>query len=677
MSEQTKDGKRLITAEDLTQIKTLESPQVSPDGRWIVYVMVTPNARERGYTRNIYLIASDGDDAIQLTRSGKDAYPRWSPDGETLAFVSHRGGTPQIYLLPIRGGEARALTQHANGATAPTWSPDGSQIAFVGRVNAQERQDEDEGKTPEPPRDDLEATYRKDRRTRDNEAYFDPMPIDKIPYRVGTSYVDDRNAHLYVIATAEGDDVKARRVTDGAVDYTPPRWLDGETLITARTYMPDADEPWRTSNLYRVAVATGEATRIVDDVHSAMAYEIAPDGKSIAVAGMYDGKTDYNVRLLIYPTEGGEPRHLNAERDRSVVGFKWAGDGLYAQITDNGDVRVERIDVTTGEYETIVQGVDGTIMAREMDVAPDGMVFFVGSTPRTPSDLYRQKAGQARAKRMTNINADFLNEVIIHKTHELRYTSEKGTAIQGWYMLPHDYQEGEQRPLALNIHGGPHVMWSNSETSMWHEWQLHASRGYVVFFCNPRGGDGYGEAFQRALHANWGYVAMEDVMAGVDILIERGLVDEGRMAVTGGSYGGYMTAWIIGHTDRFAAAVSQRGVYNLMSFYGTSDIPMLISNEYDAEPWENADLLWQHSPLAYAHHIKTPLLIIHAERDFRVPIEQAEQLFAYVRRSGGTVKMLRYPREGHELSRSGEPEHRISRLTAMVDWFDAYCMPKA
>jgi dipeptidyl aminopeptidase/acylaminoacyl peptidase len=677
LAEQTK---RAITVDDLTRIKTLESPQVSPDGTWVAYVLVTPNPQEKGYTRNICIMNAKGGDAIQVTRSGKDSSPSWSPDGKTLAFVSARAGKPQIYLLPWGlGGEARPLTSAKNGAMAPAWSPDGTHIAFLARNNDAERQQEDSDEQPEPPKDDIEANYRQEREKRDNEMYFDPMFIHKIPYRQGTSYMDDRTSDIYVIPvdeTLEGDEAKARRLTNVDANYAPPKWLDDGTLITARTYDIDADEPWRRTNLYRINVADGAETRIMDETHSAMGYEVSPDGKHIAAVCMYDGKTDYNSRLLLYPVEGGEATHLNAERDRSIAGLVWNDAGLFVQIPDNGDVRVEKIDPETHAYTTIVQGVDGSIMARAMDVAKDGMVFFVGSTPRNPSELYRQREGNQRAKRMTDIQAKFLDEVIVNKSHEIHFTSPSGDEIQGWYILPDGYEEGKQYPLALNIHGGPHVMWSNSETSMWHEWQLHAARGYVVFFCNPRGGDGYGEGFQRALHADWGDVAMMDIMAGVDLMIEKGFVDEKRMALTGGSYGGYMTAWIVGHTQRFAAAVTQRGVYNLVSFYGTSDVPMLISNEFDAEPWENQALLWEHSPLAYAHHMKTPLLIIHAENDFRVPIEQGEQLFAFVRRSGGTTKLIRYPREGHELSRSGEPAHRISRLTEMVDWFDAYCMPE-
>ncbi|MEO1290204.1 MAG: S9 family peptidase, partial [Chloroflexota bacterium] len=280
-------------------------------------------------------------------------------------------------------------------------------------------------------------------------------------------------------------------------------------------------------------------------------------------------------------------------------------------------------------------------------------------------------------KQLTDVNQKFIDEVQVQETHEIWFDNPEGQKIQGWYILPPDFEEGKQYPLALNIHGGPHVMWSPSTPSMWHEWQTHASAGYVVFYCNPRGSAGYGQAHQNAIRSNWGKVTMDDVMAGVDAMIAKGFVDQSRMAITGGSFGGYMTAWIIGHTDRFISAVPQRGVYNISSFYGTSDVPRLMSAEFEAEPWEDREKFWQHSPLAYAHNITTPTLIIHAENDFRVPIEQAEQLFAWIRRATDTpVKMLRYPREGHELSRSGEPAHRISRLTEMLNWFDTYCQPE-
>jgi dipeptidyl aminopeptidase/acylaminoacyl peptidase len=204
---------------------------------------------------------------------------------------------------------------------------------------------------------------------------------------------------------------------------------------------------------------------------------------------------------------------------------------------------------------------------------------------------------------------------------------------------------------------------------MWHECQVHAAHGYVVFYCNARGSDGYGQVFQDH---SFGVPDYPDQMAGVDKMIELGYADPDKLAVTGGSYGGYMTAWIIGHTDRFKAAVAQRGVFNLLSFYGTTDITAFTTDEFGVEPWQNPTLLWERSPLAYAHNIKTPLLIIHGENDYRVSISESEQLFTYVRANGGTVKLMRLPRESHDHSRSGEPLHRVQRLEAMFDWFDRY-----
>ena len=216
-------------------------------------------------------------------------------------------------------------------------------------------------------------------------------------------------------------------------------------------------------------------------------------------------------------------------------------------------------------------------------------------------------------------------------------------------------------------------MWGPGFRSMWHEWQVAAARGYLVFFCNPRGSEGYGESWRDAIHANWGIADAPDIHAGIDALIARGGVDPARIGVTGGSYGGYMTAWLIAHSDRFACAVAARGVYNLMTEHGTSDAHELIEYEFDGFPWEMHEKLWQHSPIAHAHKITTPLRILHSELDFRVPISEAEQLFSILRRRKQIVELVRYPREGHELTRSGEPRHRADHMERTLEWFDRYC----
>ena len=257
----------------------------------------------------------------------------------------------------------------------------------------------------------------------------------------------------------------------------------------------------------------------------------------------------------------------------------------------------------------------------------------------------------------------------------LSYAAPDGTPIDGWLIKPPE-SDAEPLPLAVNIHGGPAGMWGPSEPTLWLEWQHHAASGYAVFFCNPRGSGGYGDAFMVANHPDWGDGPQSDVLAGVDLLIERGIADPDRLALSGGSYGGYLTAWIVGHDTRFKAAVAQRGVYHMLAFHGTTDIPWFMTSNMQAEPWEDPARYWEKSPLAYAHQITTPLLIIHSEQDYRVPIAEGEQLFATIKRAGQTpVELVRYPREGHELSRSGEPKHIIDRLERIIAWFDRYCKP--
>jgi dipeptidyl aminopeptidase/acylaminoacyl peptidase len=670
-------NKRPITVDDLYRITTVEDPRVSPSGEWVAYVVATLDRVENAARHTIWLAPTAGGEPVQVTRSGKDSSPRWSPDGSTLAFVSARGDKPQIYLLPIGapGGEARALTAMENGASSPAWSPGGTQIAFLAGMNAEERAREDRGEEPLLPADAFEAEQRQRQKEHDEELRWDPRPVDRIPYREGTAFRDDRTAQVYVMAVDEASEAGPRRLTDVDADHAPPEWsAEGTYLFTSRTIDPEADEPWIRSSLYRIRVADGQIEVITDEEHADLAPLPTPHGDLVAYNRVpVEMVTDGLPRLTVVPGEGGPERDLNLEFDRSAEFYRWTPDGesLLFRAPSWGDVGIYRVAAEGGPVEPVATG---RREVQSFDVGPDGGVAFAASTPLSPPELFWLPVGADAPTQITHVNRELLDEVIVQDTEEMRFIGPRGHELQGWLILPVGYETGQKVPLALHIHGGPHAMWGPSTRSMWHEWQLHAANGYAVFYTNPRGGDGYGEAFQRELHGAWGDVAFDDIMAGLDALLEWGIIDETRMAVVGGSYGGYMTAWVVGHTDRFACAVTQRGVYNMSSFYGTSDVPKLISGEYSAEPWEDPELLWAHSPLAYAHRITTPLLIIHSEADYRVPIEQAEQLFAFVRRATDTpVKLLRYPRDGHELSRSGEPRHRVSRLTEMVAWFNAYC----
>ncbi len=670
--------KQPITASDLFRIITLEDPRLSPDGKWIAFTRVQPDSFENNYTRNIWIVPVSGGEPIQITRGNKDSSPAWSPDSTRIAFQSGRiDGKSQIFVIPITapGGDARPITRMLNGATNPSWSPDGKRIAFLSAASTDERarEDADQDEKNIPPKDKLEAKHRQERWQQDDQKRLDPYPVWRIPYRTGTTFTGERFAHIYMI-DAVSEKAVPRRLTDREAHHEPPTWSpDGMWIYTASQLDPAMDEPNRQSAIFRIRAEDGHIEPLTGEESTAFAPIPSPDGKWVAFT-RYPRENNIPVteritRLSIIPAEGGAARDLNLPLDASVQSFAWTPDNhLVFSAHWHGNAPIYKVS-PDGDLDKLAEG---RFRASFLDANDLGAAVVI-STPECPPELHFLPFGD-QLQQVTQFNRAFGESVNIQPTHEIWVESPEGHRVHAWYLLPVGYEEGKQYPLALNIHGGPHVMWSTAEPSMFHEWQFHAARGYVVLAINPRGSDGYGESYLQAIHEDWGDTAMRDIMACVDHVLSLGFVDAEHMAITGGSYGGYMVAWIIAHTNRFKAAVAQRGVYNLLSFYGTSDVPSLISGEFAAEPWEDPQKLWRHSPLAYAHNIKTPLLIEHAEQDYRVPIEQAEQLFAYVHRSGGTVKMLRYPREGHEKSRSGEPAHRVDRLTHMVEWFDLYCM---
>jgi dipeptidyl aminopeptidase/acylaminoacyl peptidase len=661
------DEKRLVTVEDLYRIISIEDPRISPDGKWAAFVRVDVDKKNNTYRRNLWLCPLDGGNAVQLTRGDKDSQPRWSPDGRHIAFVSGRGGKPQVYVIPVTapGGEAHAVTELPNGANSPAWSPEDKQIAFLSSLNADERQQEDEpeeGKELSKPGSD-----------EDKKRLADPRVLRQLPYRTGTSYLDDRFAQVYVVDVPAPDapPAKARRLTNENVNHQPPQWSpDGRYLYTGRAEDPDADEPWRHSLLYRIEVESGAIKPLTDDTHASLLPLPSPDGRYVAYMRFpHDGAAWRINRLTVVPTEAGEARDLNLQADLAIAEYRWQGSDLLFSTQNRGRGELYRVPVSGGEVVPVLQD---DLKVETFDVHDEGRIVYSATTWRKLQELFVYDPGKGEPRQLTQFNGPFLAEVQVQTIHPMPYASAQGQAIDGWYLLPAGYEESKSYPLVVDIHGGPHVMWGAHEAAMWHEWQFLAAQGYVVFFCNPRGSGGYGEAFQQAAVNAWGDVVLTDVMAGLEQLITKGFVDIERLGITGGSYGGYATTWIVSHSDRFKAAVTQRGVYNILSFFGTADIPTFVFDEFETTPLEDPLKLWEHSPLAHAHRITVPLLIIHSENDFRVPLSEAEQMFTYVHRNGVETELVVYPREGHELSRSGEPEHRIDRLTRITGWFDRF-----
>ena len=671
-------GKRNITTADLYRIVLVEEPRISPDGRYVAWVRQQAQEFSNDYRREIWLSPTEGGAAIQLTRGGAESQPRWSPDGKALAFVSARNSSAQLYLLPLGapGGEARQLTKQLRGVSQPVWSPDGRHIAFLASVNADERASEDRGDKSPGPHDELAARHQEERQAQVETLSHDPRVINAIPYREGTTYRDGRHAQIYIIATEEtvGESPVPRRLTDAATDYSAAAWTaDGRSLLCIRSAYPERPEPRRWTSLYRIDMATGTEQRLTGDEVNCVDTAPSPAGDVVAfLLKPANRRPERLFRLAIISAQGGDPQVLTEAFDRQVDegSLRWSADGssIVFSAASEGSRGLWRVR-PGDEPEALLTGV---LEVSGYDMTANGDIACALSKPADPSSLHWLGADSSDTRPLARPNADFLREIDLQPVHEQRFRGPDGTELQGWLILPHDDQEDMQHPLVLHIHGGPQMMWGPAHRSLWLEWQLQAARGYAMFFCNPRGGDGYGEAFRMALHQAWGEVAQADIMAGVDHIIAGGQIDPSRLAVTGGSYGGYMTAWIIGHSDRFSAAVAHRGVYNLVSFYGVTDIPLFLSDQFDASPTQDHELLWRHSPLAYAEDIRTPLLIIGSENDYRVPISDSEQLFAYIHLRGGVVELVRYPREGHEHTRSGEPHHRVDCLERTLAWFDRF-----
>jgi dipeptidyl aminopeptidase/acylaminoacyl peptidase len=702
------DDRSPFTIDDLYQLGWLEDPRFSPDGRWIAFVHVSVDRVGNCYRRAIWLAPTDGGPARRFTAGAKsDTTPRWSPDSRRLAFCSNRDGeVTQIYTIELAGGEARQLTSLPNGASEPAWSPDAGRIAFLGRASEAECAAEDRGEPESEQADDWERGQADARRKHDEQQRFDPRVLTRLPYRGGTAFFDDRRNHVYVIDLADDqEDTSAppRRLTDGDWHYSAPVWMpDGQSILTTATRDPEADSIFAYYDLLRVPVLAegrGEATRLTEAGFSYYDPEPSPDGTLIALRRLpEDRPLAAGARVAVLNAAGpsagsgdtGEPRDLTAATDLSVEHHRWLpdGDGLLYTAGWRGEQHIYRVSIDGDEGATGRGGEEAGDppspahpltrshhrIISEFDIGPDGSVAFVAGTPDNPCDLFLRRP-DGNETQLTRINDKLLASRVVVPIEELTYRAPDGREVQGWLLYPPGFDASRKYPLAVYIHGGPHVMWGPSVRSMWHEWQINAARGYVVFFCNPRGSDGYGESWRDAIHANWGVSDAPDILAGIDATIACGGIDPARIGVTGGSYGGYMTAWLIAHSDRFACAVAARGVYNLLSEHSTSDAHELIEFEFDGYPWELHEKLWRHSPLAHAHKINTPLRILHSEQDYRVPISEAEQLFAILRRRKQTVEFVRYPREGHELTRSGEPRHRADHLQRTVEWFDCYCKP--
>ncbi|ELY55053.1 S9 family peptidase [Natronolimnohabitans innermongolicus] len=680
-----------IEAADYRDLVVAGAPRLSPDGERVAFVRKTAEDDE-SYGATIHVVPVGGDEATQFTASaGVDGQPRWSPDGDWLAFASTRGegDREQLWALPTDGGEARRLTAVVGGIDDLEWSPDGSRLCFSQRVTAADRENE---------RDlSVDPDYEREEP--------DPRVIDRTVYRAETEYFDGQRRHVYVLefeaalsdsAESNGDTDALARVTDGDADYVSPTWGDGETLYYATKTGADPDDSLR----YEV---------LEHDLESDRAAPVAETSGWLG-SGSIDATADNRVafeytpeeraslrqtEIRVLEPETGEVRTPTEPLDRTIGGrcqFRWAPDGetIYFTTPDEGSRVCWTVPADASAEPTRIYGEGGTIA--EFDVG-ENAVAYVESEWDHPGDVVVTTRGGNEPHRLTRVNGDYLADRPVRRPEEVwfevdagaggagagddgeRGADEETTEIQGWLLTPPEFDAdaspGETYPLIVEIHGGPHAHWTTAGT-MWHEFQTLAAAGYVVFWCNPRGSTGYGEEHATAIEGDWGAVTLTDVLAGLETVCEREYVDDESAFVTGGSFGGFMTAWAVTQTDRFEAAVAQRGLYDFTSFYGSSDAFQLLEGDYGTTPWDDPEALWEQSPAAHVESVDTPTLLVHADRDYRTPANTVELFYRGLRKHRVDTRLVRYPREGHELSRSGEPAHVVDRLERIVRWFDGY-----
>lgn len=688
---------RAACPDDLYVLRVPGQPSLSPDGEQLVFTLKTASPEKDGYRRALWRVPADGSrPARQLTLGAKsDEGARWSPDGSTIAFRSDRGailqaggggelpsspemaakdGKSQVWLLPADGGEATQLTRLPADVDDLAWSPDGTQLCLVSRA-ARATRDPERRRPGQPPRRDARL-------------------IDRLDYMEnGAGFLFDKPRKLWLVESAGGTPL---RLTSGRANDERPAWSpDGRRIAFTSDRHPDQDLSWR-SDVYLVDLQTARVRRVTggrgDRSFGAAAW--SPDGKRLAVIGhrFHAGAASRAGVWLFDPEVEGAGEDLTAGTDHELgagmgsdlfggaeATLSWSADARWIVFAApiRGSYEAWRVEVATKRIERLTEGrhyLSGvTASARPGGGMRLAAVRVSGTdapdlvTADVPAEALGAVAG---LRRVTDLNGRTWGDVELVAPVE-RWHEVDGHRIQGWFLPAPSSSPDRPAPLVVEIHGGPATLYGWS--LLW-EWQCLVAAGMSVYACNPRGSQGYGEAFCHANFGDWGPGPMRDVIGGVDALIADGLVDPERLGVTGGSYGGYLTSWMVGHTDRFKAAVTCRSVNDLYSMMLSGDIagPEFATMEFGASPWEAPEVLREHSPITYADRIHTPLLIQHSENDVRTPMTQAEELFTVLRSLKRPVRLMRVPDETHELTRSGAPFRRVENIERIRDWFRHY-----
>ena len=682
--------RRPITDKDLFRFQWIGDPQVSPDGLKVAFVRVTVNEKKDNYDTAVWMVSTAGsDNPVRLTTAKHDVQPRWSPDGKWIAFV--RGAEPkdgkpqpgQLGLLSLAGGEAWVITDLPRGASDPVWSHDGKHIAFLSDTNAE----------------DLAKKQKKDA-SAEQEHESDVKVITRAIYRFnGQGYLDPKHhKHIWIVELPAGSDAKPtpRQLTDGNFDESEPNFTpDGKNILFHTDRNPEPYNDLPKSEIMSVPT-TGGTPQLLATVHlgdiigGINGMTLSPDGKRVAFVGSVQQPVRSYSQPDMWVLDLGtstDPVNLTAKYDFDVssgvggdnraprgaghaVAF-WTKDGghIVDVVAKQGRAVLVSIDAKTGEVAELSKGNQAV---EEFSASADGNTVVLNiSTPTVLDELF-VLGSDGSQRQITNLNQPLFSELNLTEPEEIWYSSFDGKKIQAWIQKPPNFDPTKKYPLILNIHGGPHSAYG------WvfdHEFQWMAAKGYVVLYPNPRGSTSYGQDFGNIIQYRYPGDDYKDLMTGVDEVVKRGYVDPNKLGVTGGSGGGLLTDWTVGQTHRFHAAVSQRDISDWTSWWYTADFTLFQPRWFKAPPFDDPQDYINRSPITYIKNVDTPMMFILGDVDWRTPPGSGgEQMFRALKYMHKPTVMVHFPGESHELSRSGQPWHRVERLDHIVGWFDKWLM---
>ncbi len=643
------NGRDRLTLDLYLDWEYVASPEISPDGNQIVYTRRWTDKVNDKFESDVWIMNADGSRNRFLV---KGSSPQWSPDGKRIAYVAP--GQPrgaQIFVKWMDTGEETQLTRLDRAPSNVEWSPDGKKIAFNMFMP-----------------DKASFTVKMPARPEGAKWIEPPRVIDNLNYRAdGQGFSPDGYQHIFVIPDTGGT---PRQLTEGDYNHGAPQWTpDSQTIIFSGVRQPEAEYIRGAGEIYAVPVSGGTIRALTDRKGPDSNPRVSPDGRMIAYTGFDESNDTYTVaKLYVMSATGADKRELTTNFDRAPSGLIWSSDssGVYFTTEDKGTNNLYFIQARGGEPRQITQGNHQLAVS---SVAANGLMAGVLRSPHEPGDVVTLSAKQPRPKQLTWVNADLLEGRKLGDVEEIWYDSVGGKKIQGWVIKPPDFSPSKKYPLILYIHGGPHSMYG---VGFDFEFQNHAAEGYLVLYTNPRGSTGYGKEFGNAINNNYPGEDYNDLMNGVDAVIKKGYVDERNLFVTGGSGGGVLTAWIVGHTDRFAAAVSMKPVVNWYSFVGTTDFSSWYYN-FKKLPWEDPEEHLRRSPLTYVANVKTPTMLLTGELDLRTPMEQTEQFYRALKLRKVDTMMVRLQDEYHGFNFSPRhPSNRLQQILHLRGWFEKY-----